>query len=99
MDMNDTPKSGGPKASEREREADEGTASGDGQAEAKGSPGSNPLQELDETRAEAARLKDQLLRTAADYDNFRKRSRREADDAQKRGKEDILRDLLPVFDN
>ncbi|HEY3594650.1 MAG TPA: nucleotide exchange factor GrpE [Polyangiaceae bacterium] len=54
---------------------------------------------LEEAKAEAARLKDQLLRTAADYDNFRKRSRREIDDAQKRGREELLRELLPVFDN
>lgn len=49
--------------------------------------------------AESAKLRDQLLRTAADFDNFRKRSRREADDAQKRGKESTVKDLLPVFDN
>lgn len=51
------------------------------------------------TQAEAARLRDQLLRTAADFDNFRKRSRREVEDAQRRGKESALKELLPVFDN
>ena len=50
-------------------------------------------------KAEAARLKDQLLRTAADFDNFRKRSRREAEDALRRGREGLLKDFLPVFDN
>jgi molecular chaperone GrpE len=54
---------------------------------------------LEEARAEIARIRDQLLRTAADYDNFRKRTRRELDDAQKRGREELLRELLPVFDN
>jgi molecular chaperone GrpE len=54
---------------------------------------------LEEAQAEIAKIRDQLLRTAADYDNFRKRTRRELDDAQKRGKEDLLRELLPVFDN
>jgi len=54
---------------------------------------------LEEAKAEAARLRDQLLRTAADFDNFRKRTRRELDDAQKRGREELLRDLLPIFDN
>lgn len=49
--------------------------------------------------AEVARLRDQLLRTAADFDNFRKRSRREQDDAQRRGTQQALKDLLPVFDN
>jgi molecular chaperone GrpE len=50
-------------------------------------------------QAEAARYKDQLLRTAADYDNFRKRARRETQDAERRGSEDMLKTLLPVFDN
>jgi molecular chaperone GrpE len=54
---------------------------------------------LGEARAEVARVRDQLLRTAADYDNFRKRTKRELEDAQKRGREDLLRELLPVFDN
>jgi molecular chaperone GrpE len=49
--------------------------------------------------SEAARLRDQLLRTAADFDNFRKRSRREIEDAQRRGREGTVKDLLPVFDN
>lgn len=49
--------------------------------------------------ADVAKLRDQLLRTAADFDNFRKRTRREIDDAQKRGKESAVKDLLPVFDN
>jgi molecular chaperone GrpE len=54
---------------------------------------------LAEARAEVGRIRDQLLRTAADYDNFRKRTRRELEDAQKRGREELLRELLPVFDN
>jgi molecular chaperone GrpE len=54
---------------------------------------------LEEALAEVARIRDQLLRTAADFDNFRKRTRREVDDAHKRGKEELLRELLPVFDN
>jgi molecular chaperone GrpE len=44
-------------------------------------------------------LKDQLLRLAADFDNFRKRSRREITDAERMAREDLLRELLPVFDN
>jgi len=49
--------------------------------------------------AEAARWKDRCLRTAADLDNFRKRARRDVDDAYRRGREDLFRDLLSVFDN
>ncbi len=52
-----------------------------------------------DARAEAAKYKDQLLRMAADFDNFRKRARRDVEDARKAGQTDALRELLPVFDN
>lgn len=67
---------------------------GDGGAEA-----SAETDPLTEAKAEAARMKEQWMRTAADFDNYRKRSRREVDDARKSGKEDMLKDFLPVFDN
>jgi molecular chaperone GrpE len=54
---------------------------------------------LEQAKAEQAKLKDQLLRTLADFDNFRKRSRREASDSEKRGRDDLLKEFLPVFDN
>jgi molecular chaperone GrpE len=54
---------------------------------------------LDEARQEALRLKDQLLRTAADFDNYRKRARRDVSDAERKGRDDFLKELLPVFDN
>lgn len=54
---------------------------------------------LEAARAEQAKLKDQLLRTLADFDNFRKRTRRELADAERRGKDDMLKEMLPVFDN
>lgn len=55
--------------------------------------------ELERLVDEKARLKDKLLRTAADFDNFRKRARRDIKDAERRGKEDVLREVLPVIDN
>lgn len=48
---------------------------------------------------EAKRYKDLWMRAAADFDNFRKRTRRELEDAKKSGAEDLLRAMLPVFDN
>jgi molecular chaperone GrpE len=54
---------------------------------------------LEQAKAEQAKLKDQLLRTLADFDNFRKRTRRELSDAERRGRDDVLKELLPVFDN
>ena len=44
-------------------------------------------------------MREQFLRSAADFDNYRKRSRRDQDDAQRRGRESMLKDILPVFDN
>jgi molecular chaperone GrpE len=54
---------------------------------------------LAEARAEAAKMKDAWLRSAADFDNFRKRTRKEVEDARRAGREDLLRAVLPVFDN
>ena len=42
---------------------------------------------------------DQLLRLAAEYDNFRKRSAREKEASYSNGKADTLNKLLPVYDN
>jgi molecular chaperone GrpE len=58
-----------------------------------------PQDPLEAARAEVQRIRDQLLRTAADFDNFRKRTRKETQEAERRAKEDFLRELLPVFDN
>jgi molecular chaperone GrpE len=54
---------------------------------------------LADALADAARWKDRCIRGAADLDNFRKRARREIEEAHRTGREDLLRDLLPVFDN
>jgi molecular chaperone GrpE len=54
---------------------------------------------LAQAQAEAARNKDAWLRSAADFDNFRKRTRKEMEDARRTGREDLLRAVLPVFDN
>jgi molecular chaperone GrpE len=60
------------------------------------SEGPDPVQAV---TAERDQLRDQLLRTAADFDNYRKRTRREIDDAKVRGRDDAVKDILPVFDN
>lgn len=56
-------------------------------------------EDRDPREDEVARLKDQLLRTAADFDNFRKRSRRDAEEAERRGREVAVREILPIVDN
>lgn len=57
------------------------------------------LDPLAQALNDAAQFKDKWMRTAADFDNYRKRTRREVSDAEKKGRDQLLRDLLPVFDN
>ncbi len=47
---------------------------------------------------DAAELQDRLLRVQAELENYRKRARREFDEAQRYREIDLLRDLLPVLD-
>lgn len=49
--------------------------------------------------AQLREANDRVLRAQAELENFRKRSRREFDDAQRYREIDLLRDLLPVLDN
>ncbi len=44
-------------------------------------------------------LKDHLLRTAADFDNFKKRSKKEVEDGVTKGRETLVKEILPVLDN
>jgi molecular chaperone GrpE len=49
--------------------------------------------------AEIARLKERLLRTLADFDNYRKRTRRDITDAERRVQENLINVLVQPFDN
>lgn len=49
--------------------------------------------------AEAEKYRDLALRTAADFDNFRKRAAREKEDAIRYANNSLLGDLLPLIDN
>jgi molecular chaperone GrpE len=55
--------------------------------------------DLEKAHAERDRMRDQLLRIAADFDNFRKRSRKEIEEVRRRTIEDTLREVLPIIDN
>lgn len=59
-------------------------------------------QEVDEKSALKAELddcKDRLLRKAAEFDNFRRRTRQEKEDLQRYGAERVLRDVVAVYDD
>lgn len=86
--MTDEPETDRPE----EEQEDEGT-------EATAEESAEPTDPLEEARARAAQLKDQLLRTAADFENFRKRAKRDIEDAARRAKEEVLAQVLPIYDN
>ncbi len=55
--------------------------------------------EVEELKKQNTALKDQMLRTQAEAENFRKRMRREKDEFARFAREGFVRDLLPVKDN
>ncbi len=74
------------------------------------SPGGEPTQsmdqqaeelagELEQLRAELDETKDRALRSTAELENYRKRVRREMDDRSRYANMDLIRDLLPAWDN
>ncbi len=62
-------------------------------------PPPTPEERVASLEAEKAELHDRMLRIAAEFDNWKKRSRKELSDAEARAKEQVLRDLLEVIDN
>lgn len=68
--------------------------------EAEASTETDSLREkLASLEAELANLKDQYLRKAADFDNYRKRMVREKQDAIDFANQSLLLDLIPVIDD
>lgn len=57
------------------------------------------LDPWEQLELEAAKWKDQAIRTAAELDNYRKRMSREKLDAVRYGNQGLLEELLPVLDN
>ena len=58
-----------------------------------------PAESAAALQAEAASLKDQLLRALAETENLRRRSQREREDALKYAAVPFIRDLIDVVDN
>ncbi|MDT8435956.1 MAG: nucleotide exchange factor GrpE [Gemmatimonadota bacterium] len=57
------------------------------------------LVELERARDEIASLNDRLLRLAAEFDNFRKRTAREREDFRVQAQADIARAVVPALDD
>lgn len=74
------------------------------ESKASNTPSSVPSEAGDAAAAEGpevelARLRERLLRTAADFDNYRKRTRRDIAEAERRVQENLLQVLVQPFDN
>jgi molecular chaperone GrpE len=62
-------------------------------------PAETPNDVVEELRREKDSLQDRLLRTAAEFDNYRKRVDRERRDLADYMKADVLAEILPIVDN
>ena len=63
-----------------------------------GSPGPEAA-DVAKLTAEKGELNDRLLRLAAEFENYKRRTRKEQDDAAVRATESVLKEMLPVMDN
>lgn len=57
------------------------------------------VSDLEKTEAQLKEANDKFLRTLAEYDNYRKRSQKEKEQAYNDSKASVLSELLPVMDN
>lgn len=74
-------------------------AAGQAPSEDADSPLSALVEKLAEATTQASEYKDKYVRSVAEFDNFRRRSLRERDEARFGGQAALLGDLLPAFDN
>ncbi|MCS7048357.1 MAG: nucleotide exchange factor GrpE [Verrucomicrobiae bacterium] len=68
-------------------------------AETAAAPETAAAAELDTWKQQAAENWDRYLRALADLDNYRKRARREREEAILAAREEVIRALLPALDN
>ncbi len=68
-------------------------------APAEGSPPPEPMEALKARAAKADDHWERLLRTTADFDNFKKRAARERQEAVKFANENLIQKIIPVLDN
>lgn len=59
----------------------------------------SPEERIEELEKKCEELKDQWLRSRADFENYRKRMVRETERIRKTAAENLIRELLPVLDN
>jgi molecular chaperone GrpE len=62
-------------------------------------PAATPEERLAALTAERDEMKDRMLRVAAEFENWKKRARKEQTDAVNEARERVLKDMLEVIDN
>jgi molecular chaperone GrpE len=89
----------------RRAERDDGPEAADGELEidvsldeSSGVPGSGSG-EVEALQKELSETQEKYVRLAADFDNFRKRTLKDRDEAHKYGHQNLVKDLLPSVDN
>jgi molecular chaperone GrpE len=100
---NDAPE-GADKAAKNAREqaaggGDSAQAAAEGGGGKDAGKGLSPEQRIADLEAQLADAKDQFLRKAADFENFRKRMNREKQDAIDFANQSLLLDLIPIMDD
>lgn len=68
-------------------------------ARAAAADGGEGAARLAAVEAERDEMKDRMLRIAADFENSKKRARKEQEDAESKARESVLKDVLDVMDN
>ena len=92
--------SAGSKADDAEQEGEEGeSAQADGEGEQEEDELTQLRAELEEKDAKVKDMSDRLLRTLAEMETLRERTRRQAEDAKKFAIQGFCKDLLDVADN
>jgi molecular chaperone GrpE len=66
---------------------------------APGLPEPTPEERITALEAEKAEAKDRMLRIAAEFENYKKRARKEMTDQESKVRETVLRDFLEIVDN
>jgi molecular chaperone GrpE len=64
-----------------------------------GQEGDSHEKRLAAVEAERDEMKDRMLRIAADFENWKKRARKEQEDGEAKVRESVLKDMLEVMDN
>jgi molecular chaperone GrpE len=93
--MADKPKDNAAASDKHERDDESGAMEG----RFDGAVDTEPMDELEQLRRQAAEAQDRLLRSQAEIDNTRKRMRREMDEERRYAELRLMEDLLPVIDN